>query len=72
MSSSVQDPVADRLVDLEIRLAYQDRLIATLDEVVRSFTSRVEILEQALTTMQASLASPPPSSGPANEPPPHY
>lgn len=76
MSSPTAAPpdeaLRDRLVDLEIRLAYQDRLIATLDDVVRGFTRRVEQLEQSLTTLRASLASPPPSAGPANEPPPHY
>ena len=65
-------PLAERLTDLEIRLAYQDRVISALDEVVRTFALRVESLEQALTLLQASVGSAQLATGPANEPPPHY
>jgi uncharacterized coiled-coil protein SlyX len=64
--------LADRLTDLEIRLAYQDRVIAALDDVVRAFTVRVEALELALAQLHTSVNSPTPPAGPANDPPPHY
>ena len=66
--------LADHVLDLEIRIAYQDRTIAALDDVVRSFTQRVEQLEYALTTLRASVAGPAagPGPGPADDPPPHY
>jgi len=54
--------LTERITDLEVRVAYQDRIIGALDEVVRGFTARVETLER-------ELAEP---VGPANEKPPHY
>lgn len=39
------DDVSDRLIDLEVRLAYQDRTIAALDEIVRELVARVGRLE---------------------------
>lgn len=62
--------MAERLMELEIRLAYQDRTVAALDDVVRSFAARVEELERALTTLRAAVGTPAP--GAAAEPPPHY
>ena len=66
------EALIERITDLEIRLAYQDRIIASLDDVVRAFTLRVETLEQALALLQASVTNAPSADGPANEPPPHY
>jgi uncharacterized coiled-coil protein SlyX len=55
----------ERITELEIRVAYQEKLIATLDEVVRAFTARVERLERR----EKAEVEPPPS---VDEPPPHY
>lgn len=79
MSSPVQE-VSDRVVDLEIRLAYQDRIIADLDSVVQLFAARVEALERALEAVRASMpASDGASAGTAgvtlattDDLPPHY
>ncbi len=60
----------ERIVDLEVRAAYQDRLIAELDEVIREFSARVERLETLLKDMKDSENAAP--IGPANDPPPHY
>ncbi len=62
----------DRLVDLEIKLAYQDRLIADLDALVRTFGERLDKTERELAQLKQSIASPTAPIGPANEPPPHY
>jgi uncharacterized coiled-coil protein SlyX len=59
-----------RIIDLEVRTAYQDKLIAELDEVIREFSTRVESLESLLKTLQDSANEAP--IGPANDPPPHY
>jgi len=64
--------MSERLVELEVRITYQDELIKDLDEVVRSFANRVEFLERELGQLKASLASQPDPMGPADEPPPHY
>ena len=38
----------ERVTELEVRIAYQDRVIADLDAVVREFAGRVEQLERQL------------------------
>jgi uncharacterized coiled-coil protein SlyX len=42
---ATEDDVAERVLDLEVRLAYQDRTIVALDEVVRDLASKVEALQ---------------------------
>lgn len=59
----------ERIIELEIRIAHQDRVIAALDEVVRGFTTRVERLEQQIQELRAGGAA---LLGPADDPPPHY
>jgi len=62
----------DKLIELEVRVSYQDKLIAELDDVVRAFTKRVEVLERELAALRDTAISPPDPIGGANEPPPHY
>lgn len=61
----------DRITELEVRIAHQDRLIATLDEVVRDFSARVTRLERELAELRSVRADLEPI-GAADEPPPHY
>ena len=62
----------DPIVDIEIRLAYQDKLVADLDEVVQSLAKRLELLERRVSAMALSLRDMPEDVGPADETPPHY
>jgi len=62
----------DRIVELEVRLAYQDKTIADLDEVVRTFSDRVVRLEREVEVLKATLEAGAPEVGPQDEPPPHY
>lgn len=62
----------DRIVDLEVRLAYQDKIIADLDEVVRAFADRVVKLERELEVVKETLKTGVPEVGPQDEKPPHY
>jgi uncharacterized coiled-coil protein SlyX len=62
----------ERIVELEIRLAYQDRLIADLDQVVRAFTERVAQLERDLRELKETAVQGEPNLGPADDKPPHY
>ena len=64
--------LAERLTDLEVKVAYQERVITALDDVIRKFSARVEHLERDLGELRAGAKSPPPPLGPAGEPPPHY
>lgn len=59
----------ERIVELEVRVAYQDKLLADLDEVVRSFAARVEALEREVRELKETAAT---QVGPADETPPHY
>jgi len=63
---------AERLTDLEIKVAYQDKLIADLEALVRSFGVRLEELSRDLKQLKDAVRSPEVPMGPANEPPPHY
>ena len=63
---------AERLLDLEVRIAYQDRLVRELDALVRQFADRLSAAERELKTLKQSLVSPEGTVGPGNEPPPHY
>lgn len=67
----MSDPDRDRLTDLEIRVAYQDRALVALDEVVQAMHRRVDELTQQLDELRRS-SGPGAPIGPANEPPPHY
>jgi uncharacterized coiled-coil protein SlyX len=63
---------AERLTELEIKVAYQDKLIADLEALVRSFGVRLEELTRDLKQLKDAVRSPEAAVGPANEPPPHY
>lgn len=45
----------ERLVELEIKVAYQDRLLAELDSVVREQHARIDALEQLVRKLQESV-----------------
>lgn len=66
------DSDAQRLTELEIRLAFQDNLIAELDGFVRALSQRLEKAERELAEMKAAVRSPAVAIGPADDPPPHY
>ena len=63
----------EHLVDLDVKLAYQERLIRDLDALVREFGARLDKTERELVQLKEGMRSggevP---MGPANEPPPHY
>lgn len=61
MSESSRDPSAQelerRIIDLEVRAAFQAETIEALDEVVRKFTARVEALERSLAELSEEATS---------------
>jgi SlyX protein len=63
---------AERFTDLEIKVAYQDKTIADLEALVRSFGVRLDELSRELTQLKQAVRSPETPVGPQNEPPPHY
>jgi len=65
------DPDAERWLDLDVKLAYQERLIHQLDALVREFGTRLDAAERELSQLKQAVPPPVPI-GAANEPPPHY
>jgi uncharacterized coiled-coil protein SlyX len=47
------DELSERLIDAEVRLAYQDRTITALDDAVRELARRVAALEAQLAALRA-------------------
>jgi uncharacterized coiled-coil protein SlyX len=57
----------DRVIDLEVKLAYQERLIHDLDALVREFAARLAKVEGDLDQLKRGTAQPV-----VSERPPHY
>lgn len=56
----------DFRVDLDVKLAYQERLIGDLDALVRLFGERLAKVEKEFADLKAQV------SKPLDERPPHY
>jgi uncharacterized coiled-coil protein SlyX len=65
------DPDAERWLDLDVKLAFQERLIHQLDALVREFGDRLDKAERELKELKQAVPPPVPL-GAANEKPPHY
>jgi uncharacterized coiled-coil protein SlyX len=61
-----------RLLKLEEKVAYQDKLIAELNEVVVSLHRVTDTLSDRLRTIERELRSELGARDMPNEPPPHY
>ena len=61
---------AQRIGELEIRLAYQDKLLSELDDVVQNFALRVERLERQISELRDNVSTQ--EIGPGDDKPPHY
>jgi uncharacterized coiled-coil protein SlyX len=66
-----RDSDSERWLDLDVKLAYQERLIRELDALVREFGDRLAKAERELAELRRAMPPPVPL-GPINEPPPHY
>jgi uncharacterized coiled-coil protein SlyX len=64
--------LAEQLIDLEVKLAFQDRLIRDLDTLVREFGTRLDATQRELEALKQSVRSPEVPIGSATEKPPHY
>lgn len=62
-----------RLEDLEMRLAYQDKTIADLNDVITAQWKKIEALERQLMRLDEELRDIDSMEAPAaNQKPPHY
>ncbi len=64
--------IRDQIVDLEVKLAYQDRSIRDLDTLVRELTARLEATDKKLAELEQTVRGGELPIGPHNERPPHY
>jgi uncharacterized coiled-coil protein SlyX len=62
----------ERIMELEIKLVYQEQLIRELDVLVRAFGEKLDANTRELEKLKQAIRSPENPMGPANEPPPHY
>ena len=62
----------ERLTDLEIKVAYQDKTIADLETLVRGFGVRIDQMARELDQLKNGMKSPEVPVGPQSEKPPHY
>jgi uncharacterized coiled-coil protein SlyX len=62
----------ERIMELEIKLVYQEQLIRELDALVRAFGEKLDANTRELEKLKQAIRSPENPMGPANEPPPHY
>lgn len=62
----------ERLTDLEIKVAYQDKIIADLETLVRRLGVRVDVMSRELEQLKNAIRSPEVPLGPQSDKPPHY
>ncbi|MGE5184445.1 MAG: SlyX family protein [Acidobacteriota bacterium] len=62
----------ERLGELEIRVAFQDKLIADLDALVRALGVRLDAALREVEQLKNAIRSPELPLGGAGEKPPHY
>ena len=63
---------ADRIDELEIKIAFQDKVIADLEALVRALGVRIDEALRDLKQLKAGAGSPELPLGAQNEKPPHY
>ena len=63
---------AESRTELEIKVAFQDKVIAEIDALVRVFGARLDELAREVKQLKDAIYSSEGPLGPANERPPHY
>lgn len=75
MTDQLSSSLASRIEALEIRIAYQDETIETLNKTITEQWRKIDALGREVVTLRERLADAEMKSGtgPASEPPPpHY
>ncbi|HTQ04364.1 MAG TPA: SlyX family protein [Polyangiaceae bacterium] len=72
MCEADEHPDPERLLRLEEKVAYQDKLIAELNDVVVSLHRRADELEKRLAAAERTIRSELGGREMPNEKPPHY
>ena len=67
------DALSERINTLEMRLAYQDVTIETLNQTITAQWTEIDKLTRQLSELKERVREAESNaSGPVNEPPPHY
>jgi SlyX protein len=65
--------LSERIDALEIRLTFQDATIETLNETITAQWQQIDVLTRQLAKLKELVREAESNTtGPANEPPPHY
>ncbi|HQF53817.1 MAG TPA: SlyX family protein [Fibrobacteria bacterium] len=64
--------LTDRILELEVKVAYQERTLDSLNEVILDLRSELETLRREFDVFRDETREADKPFGPANEPPPHY
>ena len=62
----------DRIIELEIKLTHQDRLLEALNDVVVEQANQIDELRRAVAGLEKGGGGAALPIGPADEKPPHY
>ena len=68
MDSELQD----RVLELEVKTAYQERTLEELHEVILDLRKEIEAFRREFDALRTETQSADKPIGPANEAPPHY
>ncbi len=66
------DRDADRLTDVEARIAHHERMIADLNDVITAQWRKIDQLERHLSRIRDELQAIEPQRSTVEPPPPHY
>lgn len=64
--------VEDRVIELEIRVAFQDKTLRELDEVVTQYAARIDALVRELDVLRARVDAAAEPDAIVDDRPPHY
>jgi SlyX protein len=64
--------IDERLEEFEMRLAYQDKTISDLNDVITAQWKKIEALERQLLRLDEELRDIDSLEAPPNQKPPHY
>lgn len=62
----------DRIVELEIKVAFQDKALRELDEVVTQYATKLDVLARELEALRARIDDSGDPGEIVDERPPHY
>lgn len=66
------ESIDKRLEELEMRLAYQEKTISDLNDVITAQWKKIEALERQLLRLDEELRDIDSMEAPPNQKPPHY